>query len=173
MDGFDPFELFSFTTNDIENANLTGFTEPRDLVYEKNSIKSNTSSIAIQKRAQAEAAKTKLLYANKLAELRRLEIELEESAERRKDLFEQELAQRRAVLREEEFKENKRKSDLHSSLELLKIQQEIAAAEAEAKVYECEETNSQDLGLPRIQTNEIINNFIKLLYMKVKLQLTT
>jgi hypothetical protein len=43
----------------------------------------------------------------------------------------------------------------------LKIQQEFAAAEAEAKVYECEETNSQDLGLPRIQTNEIINNFIE------------
>jgi hypothetical protein len=47
MDRFDPFELFSFTTNDIENANLTGFMEQRDLVYEKNSIKSNTTSVAI------------------------------------------------------------------------------------------------------------------------------
>jgi uncharacterized protein (DUF2249 family) len=48
---------------------------------------SNASSVARQKRAQAEAAKTKLIYANKLAELKQQELNLQESAERRKIIF--------------------------------------------------------------------------------------
>jgi hypothetical protein len=74
------------------------------------------------------------------------------------------MAQKKAALKEEELKENKKKSELQSQLEILSIEQEVASAEAEARVYEEEDDRESqildDLDIPGVDLQLNVENYL-------------
>ncbi|XP_071151136.1 uncharacterized protein [Mytilus edulis] len=103
---------------------------------------SDMSSLARRKRAKAEAAKSKIAFVEKHALILQQEAMLEEQALFRQNEMEQEVAQRKAQMQQEAARVSREKVELKAKFNLLEAQREAAAAEAEARILEYDDSQA-------------------------------
>ena len=125
---------------------------------------SGTASTARQKRAKAEAAKSKIAFAEQQTLIIKQQASMQAEQVQMEAKLNAEQAQMESKIKTEKAKIQATNAALEADLDLLATKREAAAAEAEALALEEDGNRSQDLEgelpLPKMDSNELVQNYV-------------